>query len=59
MTLTFLRNALRRSLVRRRAKKIAAAFDQVTIDFPEPERAWRYGGGRDLSRLAEDARGSL
>lgn len=48
--------ALHAFAVRRQAKEIVAAFDQVEMDFAESDQAWRYGGGRDLSRLVEDAR---
>jgi hypothetical protein len=41
---------------RRKAAEIVAAFDAVQMDFDDSDRAWGYGGGRDLSRLAEDAR---
>jgi hypothetical protein len=34
-----------------------AAFDSAEVDFTGSEQAWRYGGGRDLSRLAEKAKG--
>lgn len=50
--------ALHSFAVRRQAKDIVAAFDSVPMDFSESDRAWGYGGGRDFSRLAEDARGS-
>jgi Arc/MetJ family transcription regulator len=48
--------ALEAFAMRRRAVDIVAAFDSVEIDFSDSMHAWRYGGGRDLSRLAEDAR---
>ncbi|ATO14633.1 type II toxin-antitoxin system VapB family antitoxin [Micromonospora sp. WMMA1998] len=48
--------ALHAFAVRRQAREIVAAFDQVEMDFSESAAAWRYGGGRDLSRLAENAR---
>jgi Arc/MetJ family transcription regulator len=48
--------ALHAFAVRRKAKEIVAAFDAVNMDFAEPDRAWRYGGGRDLSSLVSDAR---
>lgn len=41
---------------RQEAARIAAVFDQVEMEFSDSERAWGYGGGRDLSRLAEDER---
>jgi hypothetical protein len=40
---------------RKRAKEIVAAFDSVLVDIP-PADSWGYGGGRDLSRLVEEAR---
>ncbi|NES16776.1 MULTISPECIES: type II toxin-antitoxin system VapB family antitoxin [Micromonospora] len=48
--------ALHAFAVRRQAREIVAAFDQVEMDFGQSGEAWRYGGGRDLSRLVEDAR---
>jgi Arc/MetJ family transcription regulator len=48
--------ALHSFALRKRAKEIAAALDSVTMDFAGSEEAWRYGGGRDLSRVVEDAR---
>ncbi len=42
---------------RRRAKQLIATFETVEMDFSGSADAWRYGGGRDLSRLAEKARG--
>jgi hypothetical protein len=41
---------------RKQAVEIVAAFDSVTMDFTGSDLGWRYGGGRDLSRLEEDAR---
>jgi hypothetical protein len=48
--------ALHAFAIRRQAVEIVAAFDSVEIDLDGSHHAWRYGGGRDLSRLAEDAR---
>jgi hypothetical protein len=48
--------ALRSFAVRKQAAEIVAAFDAVQMDFAGSEQAWHHGGGRDLSRLAEDAR---
>jgi Arc/MetJ family transcription regulator len=48
--------ALHAFAVRRRAVDIVAAFDSVEMDFTDSPDAWGYGGGRDLSRLEEDAR---
>ena len=48
--------ALRAFAVRRQARDIIAAFDSVEIDLSGAHDAWGYNGGRDLSRLAEDAR---
>ncbi|SCE67543.1 DUF2191 domain-containing protein [Micromonospora mirobrigensis] len=50
--------ALHAVALRRHAKEIVAAFDQVEMDFSGSIEAWRHGGGRDLSRLTEDARGA-
>jgi hypothetical protein len=51
--------ALRTFAVRKKAAEIAKIFASVEMDFSGSAEAWRYGGGRDLSRLAEDARRSL
>jgi hypothetical protein len=48
--------ALHAFAVRRKAADIVAAFDSVEIDFDGSGDAWGYGGGRELSRLAEAAR---
>jgi Arc/MetJ family transcription regulator len=48
--------ALRAQAVKDQAARILAAFDSVTMDFTGSEDAFGYGGGRDLSRLAEQAR---
>jgi Bacterial antitoxin of type II TA system, VapB len=48
--------ALRTFAVRKKAAEIAAAFATAKVDLGGSEAAWRYGGGRDLSRFAEDAR---
>jgi hypothetical protein len=50
--------ALHAFAVRRRAKDIIAAFDSVPMDFGDADDSWGYGGGRDLSRLVQDARES-
>jgi Arc/MetJ family transcription regulator len=50
--------ALRAFSLRRQAVEIVAAFDSVEMDFAESDHAWGYGGGRDLSRLVDDARDS-
>jgi hypothetical protein len=48
--------ALHTFALRRKAAEIMAALDSVTLDLSGSENAWRYGGGRDLSRLEEAAR---
>lgn len=48
--------ALRSFAVRRRATEIMSALDAVSMDFSDSAQAWGYGGGRDLSRLAEEGR---
>ncbi|MBO0871070.1 MAG: DUF2191 domain-containing protein [Micromonosporaceae bacterium] len=48
--------ALHAFALRRQAADIIAALDSVPMDFTDSDQAWRHGGGRDLSRLEEDAR---
>jgi hypothetical protein len=48
--------ALHAFATRRRAADVVAAFESVDLDYTGSKKAWRYDGGRDLSRLAEDAR---
>jgi len=48
--------ALHEFAVRKRAKDLIAALDDVQLDVSDSAEAWRYGGGRDLSSLEEDAR---
>lgn len=48
--------ALHSFALRKQAAAIVEALDSVHMDFAGSEQGWRYGGGRDLSRLAEDAR---
>lgn len=48
--------ALRSFALRKRAAEIIAALDSVHMEFVESDRAWGYGGGRDLSGLVEKAR---
>jgi hypothetical protein len=50
--------ALHAFAVQRQARDIVWAFDSVLVDFEGSSGAWRYGGGRDLSRLEDDARGA-
>lgn len=50
--------ALRAFAVRKAATQIIAAFDSVPVDVTESDRSWGYNGGRDLSRLADEARNS-
>lgn len=48
--------ALRIQALRVEAAQILEAFDSVPMDFADSADSFRYGGGRDLSRLADDAR---
>jgi hypothetical protein len=48
--------ALRLQAVKEEARRILAALDSVTMDFEGSEAAFGYGGGRDLSSLAQRAR---
>ena len=47
--------ALRAQALKAEAAEIVAAFDSVQLDFTGSAQAFRYGGGRDLSRLTQDA----
>jgi hypothetical protein len=52
-------NAALSEIARRyKAKQLVDTFNAVEMDFSGSGAAWRYGGGRDLSRLAEQARAS-
>jgi hypothetical protein len=42
--------------VRKHAIEIVAGFDSVPMDFTGSLEAWRFGGGRDLSRVEDDTR---
>ena len=48
--------ALRSFALRRKAVEIMAALNSVPMEFEGSDHGWRYGGGRDLSRLVEKAR---
>jgi hypothetical protein len=48
--------ALRAQALKAEAAEIVAAFDGVAMDFAGSADGFHYGGGRDLSRLVEDAR---
>lgn len=48
--------ALRTFAVRKQAAEIVAAFDAVPVDLGDGVDSWGYGGGRDLSALAAEAR---
>lgn len=48
--------ALRSFAVRRQALDIMAALDGVRMEFEGSEDAWRFGAGRDLNTVVEDAR---
>ena len=48
--------ALHAFAIRRQARDIVKAFDSVQIDVDTSDRSFGYGGGRDLSRLEDDAR---
>ena len=47
--------ALHAFAVRRRAAAALAALDTVEMDYAGSAEAWRFGGGRDLTRLEERA----
>jgi Arc/MetJ family transcription regulator len=48
--------ALRSFAVRKQAKEIITALDSADMDYSGSAEAWRFGGGRDLARVIEDAR---
>ena len=48
--------ALRSFAARKQAAEVMSALDSVPMNFPGSGAAWGYPGGRDLERLAEDAR---
>ncbi len=48
--------ALRAQAIRAQASRIIAALDSVDLDVTGSAAGFGYGGGRDLSRLEEDAR---
>ena len=48
--------ALRIQALKAKAAEILAALDSVEMDYTGSAGSFRYGGGRDLSRLAELAR---
>ena len=48
--------ALRIQALRIQGQEIAAAFQSAQMDFSGSADAFGYSGGRDLSRLADDAR---
>lgn len=47
--------ALRSFALRTQAGKIVAALHSVPMDFDDSDSSWRYGAGRDLSRLEQEA----
>jgi len=51
--------ALRAQAVKETARGILAALDSVEMDFSGSASAFGYGGGRDLSDLASEARDGL
>jgi Arc/MetJ family transcription regulator len=51
--------ALRTFALRKKAAEIVAALNSVEMDYSGSAQAWRYGGGRDLSRIEEDVRRRL
>ena len=48
--------ALHSFALRRHAVDIVTAFDSVAMDYSHSDESWRFGGGRDLASVAEDAR---
>jgi Arc/MetJ family transcription regulator len=50
--------ALRSFAVRKQAREVLAALDSAEMDYSGSAESWRFGGGRDLARIVEDARES-
>ena len=48
--------ALHTFALQKQAAEIIAALDSAEMDFTGSEQAWRYGAGRDFTRLEENAR---
>jgi Arc/MetJ family transcription regulator len=48
--------ALRSFALRTQAAKIVAGLNSVPMDFTDSDSSWRYGAGRDLARLEQEAR---
>lgn len=48
--------ALHAQALKAEAAEVIAALDSVAMDLEGSEGSFRYGGGRDLSRLEERAR---
>jgi len=48
--------ALSSFAVRKKAKAILAALDSAEMDYAGSADAWRFGGGRDLASVVENAR---
>lgn len=48
--------ALRTFALRTQASKIVAALDSVSMDYTGSDSSWRYGAGRDLTHVEEEAR---
>ena len=52
-------DAALRFVMRAKAAEITALLSSVDVDFTDSHLAWRYGGGRDLSKLVEKARSEM
>jgi hypothetical protein len=51
--------ALRIQATKEQARQIMAALDSIPMDFAGSGESFGYGGGRDLSILAKEARDGL
>jgi Arc/MetJ family transcription regulator len=47
--------ALRSFALQRQAAEMMAVLGGIEMDYSDSDRAWRYGGGRDLAELADPA----
>ena len=48
--------ALEEVVRRKRAREAVELLNSIEFDLTDSDQAWRYGGGRDLSKLVERAR---
>ena len=52
-------NAALQFVMRAKAAEVTALLATVDVDFTDSHLGWRYGRGRDLSKLVEKARADV